>query len=103
AVEDLALVLDDDAAVVALLELLEDLDLRGHLVLAAEDAEVLEHGRSQVLADLPRPLALADVEQRLELALGVRLEALGHLDRRVRQRPLGGSAARAPAEGDRLH
>src|SRR5215208_824408 len=42
-VEDVALVLDHDAAPVALRDLLEELDLRGHLRLLAEDAEVLEH------------------------------------------------------------
>ena len=54
AVEDLALVLDHDAALVALAQLVEDLDLLRHLLLAAEDAEVLEHRGAEVVADLPR-------------------------------------------------
>ena len=42
-----------------------------HLLLAAEDAEVHVHRLRELVADLPRPLALVAVEQRLQLALGV--------------------------------
>src|SRR4029077_9526729 len=63
AVEDLAFVLDDDTALVSLTELVDDLDLTGHLLLAAEDAEVLEHRRAEVVPDLPRPFPARDIEQ----------------------------------------
>ena len=89
---------------IALGEAVEDLDLARHLLLAAEDAEVLEHRVAEVVADLPRPLALAHVEQRLQLALGVAPRA------RAEPRPscatsACSAAARpdAAAERDRLH
>src|SRR5262245_53455480 len=69
AVEDVALVLDDDA-LVALEEPVDDRDLLLHLLLATEDAEVLEHRRAQVLADLPGPLAVAPLEECRELRVG---------------------------------
>src|SRR2546423_662477 len=52
AVEDVALVFDHDA-LVALAEVFDDLDLLRHLLLAAEDGEVLEHRVAKLLADLP--------------------------------------------------
>src|SRR5438128_9272295 len=69
-VEHLALVLDDDP-LVALAQPFDDLTLLAHLVLATEDAEVLVHGRGQLVPDRPGPLAVPAVEQLLELALGV--------------------------------
>src|SRR5262249_17364130 len=56
-VEHVALVLDDDA-LVPLPELVDDRTLLEHLLLAAEDAEVLVHRRRELVADLPRALAL---------------------------------------------
>ena len=70
AVEDLALVLDDDA-LVALAQALDDRPLLLHQLLAAEDAEVLVHRRRELVADPPGTLALGAVEQRLQVALGV--------------------------------
>src|SRR5262249_14914606 len=71
-VEDLAFVLDDDA-LVALAEPLHDLALLEHLLLAAEDAEVLVHRLGELVADAPRSLSLVAVEEFGELALGVGL------------------------------
>ena len=93
AVEDLALVLDDDLRV-ALAQALDDPDLLLHLILAAEDAEVLEHRLAELVADLPRALPLRPAEQLLQLALGVARRGLGHRDSRVRERPVGGARAR---------
>ena len=76
---------------------------RSILYSSPEDAEVLEHRRSELVADLPRALTVFAVEQLPELALRVALRRLGNLDRRVRQRPLGSGPAGAPAERDRLH
>src|SRR5207244_1853944 len=70
AVEDVTLVLDDDA-LVALAQGLDDLHLLLHLLFAAEDAEVPVHGLREVVADRPRPLALRAAEQAPQLALGV--------------------------------
>src|SRR5262245_66582369 len=72
AVEDLPLVLDDDT-LVALAQPVDDLALPPHLILAPEDAEVLVHRLRQLVADLPRPLALRSVEQLLQLAFRVSL------------------------------
>src|SRR4029078_10403764 len=63
AVEDGALVLDHHAPVVPPAELVDDPDLRLHLVRVAEDAEVLEHRLAELVADLPRPLAVRDAEK----------------------------------------
>src|SRR5947199_311919 len=57
-VEEVALVLHDDTLGVALAEALDDLDLLLHLVAVAEDTEVLEHRRAEVVADLEGPLAV---------------------------------------------
>src|SRR5262249_20087344 len=57
AVEDVPLVLDDDA-LVALAQPGDQLALLLHLVLAPEDAEVLVHRLRKLVADLPRTLAL---------------------------------------------
>src|SRR6185312_6009718 len=84
-------------------QLLQDLALLQHLVLAAEDAEVLEHRLAELVADLPRALAGGPVEEILQLALGIALERLRHVDRRVRKRPLRSGAAGPAPEGDRLH
>src|SRR5204862_7595240 len=81
-VEDVALVLDDDA-LVAFPEALDDLPLLSHLLLAAEDTEVLVHRSGQLVADRPGPLSFAAVEQLLQLALGVGLDRRRHFDRRV--------------------
>ena len=70
-VEDVALVVDDDAGLVALAQRGDDLDLPLHLLGPAEDAEVLEHRRAELVADRPRPLALRVREQRLHPRLGV--------------------------------
>src|SRR5580765_6989452 len=102
AVEDLALVLDVDACV-TLAQAGDDLALPLHLFLAPEDAEVLVHRRRELVADLPRALARLALEQGVELSLGVALDGLGHLDRRVRQRPFSCVPARALAERDGLH
>src|SRR6266566_7361650 len=53
-VEDVALVLDDDA-LVAFPEPFDDLPLLSHLLLAAEDTEVLVHRSGQLVADRPGP------------------------------------------------
>src|SRR2546421_646564 len=102
AVEDRPLVLDVDVRV-ALAEAGDDLALARHLLLAAEDAEVLVHGRRQLVADLPGPLAGRAIEEVRQLPFGVALDRLRHLDRRVRERPLGSVPARALPERDRLH
>src|SRR3954451_3527158 len=103
-VEELALVLDDDALGVALAEALDDLDLVLHLVAVAEDAEVLEHRGAEVVADLERPLAVLHVEHRLDLRLPVALHAVRERHVRLRgERPLGGVAAGAATERNRLH
>src|SRR5215211_1868304 len=102
AVEQVALVVQDDA-LVALTQLLDELALPDHLLLAPEHAEVLVHRLRQLVADRPRPLALVAVEQRLQLALGIRHRALRDLHGRVRERPLGRVPARPLAERDRLH
>src|SRR5512133_138081 len=86
-VEELTLVVDDDA-LVTLAEAGDDLALSQHLVLAPEDAEVLVHRLRKLVADPPRTLAAIPLEQRLQIALGVRLRGLGHLDDRVRERPV---------------
>src|SRR5206468_11615620 len=99
AVEDVALVLDVDV-VVPLSQLEQDLALAHHLVLLAEDGEVVEHGRSELLPNLPRTLAGRPVEQRAQLPLGIALERLRHIDSRVRESPFGGAPARAATEGD---
>ena len=101
-VEDVALVLDDDGRV-ALAQPVDDLDLLGHLVLAPEDAEVLQHRLAELVADLPGPLALLAAEQRLQLALGVAGRRLRDGHGRVRERPFRGRPAGAAAERDRLH
>src|SRR5215212_5134878 len=69
-VEDVALVLDDNVRV-PLAEALDDSDLLQHLILPAEDAEVLQHRLPQLVADLPRALAARAAEQLLQLALGI--------------------------------
>ena len=102
AVEDVALVLDDDP-LVALAQAADDLALLAHLLLAAEDAEVLVHRRGHLVADAVRALAVGPVEQRLQLALGVGERRLGRRDHGVVPRPVGRRPAGAPAEGDRLH
>src|SRR5581483_232833 len=61
AVEDLPLVFDVDV-LVALAQLEQDRALAQHLVLAAEDGEVLEHRAAELLADLPRPFARLTLE-----------------------------------------
>ena len=71
AVEDVALVLDDDA-LVALAEPVDDLALLLHLVLAAEDAEVLVHRLASSSRIRQGRSPSRAVEQRLQLALGVR-------------------------------
>ena len=63
-VEDVALVLDDDV-LVALAQAGDDLALPAHLLLAAEDAEVLVHRRRHLVANGVRPLAFGAVEQLL--------------------------------------
>ena len=55
----------------------DDLALLLHLVLAAEDAEVLVHRLGELVADRPRPLAVLALEELLQLALGVRLHEDG--------------------------
>src|SRR3990172_2167283 len=101
-VEDRTLVLDDDAPV-PLPQPGDDLLLAQHLLLAPEDAEVLEHRGAELVADLVGALALAAVEQLLQLALGVRDDGCRDVDHRVRERPLGRRLAGPAAEGDRLH
>src|SRR6185312_16627333 len=86
AVEDLPLVLDVDAAV-ALAQAGDDLALLLHLSLAAEDAEVLVHRRCELVANLPRALAGRALEQLAELPLRIALDGLGHVDRRMPERP----------------
>ena len=81
-VEHLPLVLDDDA-LVALAERLDELALAAHLVLSAEDAEVLVHRRRELVADRPRPLATVAVEERAQLPLGVDLDGGRDLHGRV--------------------
>src|SRR5207247_6712148 len=81
----------------------DDLTLLSHLLLAAKDAEVLVHRSGQLVADRPRPLSLAAVEQLPQLALGVGLDRRRHLHRGVRKRPVGSVATDALPEGDRLH
>ena len=80
-------------------------DLLLHLALAAEDAEVLEHRRAELLADLPRPLAAAvrAREQRVELGSRVGDRRLRHVGVVDEQRRVGCRVPGAPAEGDRLH
>ncbi len=102
-VEHLALVVDDDA-LVALAQAGDDLPLLLHLLLAAEDAEVLVHRRGELVADRPRALALVPVEQRLELGLGVAAaRQSGTAASSNRNARSAASQAGAPAEGDRLH
>ena len=88
---------------IALAQAVDDLDLLRHLLLAPEDAEVLEHRLAELVSDLPGPLALRAREQPLQLALGVARRGDRNLDGRMRERPLGGGAPGAAAEGDRLH
>src|SRR6476619_6290197 len=102
AVEDVALVLDDDA-LEAVAQAGDDFLLLEHLLLAAEDAEVLVHRLAELVADLPRPLALLAPQKVPELRLCVRDLAVGNGDGRVRERPLGRVAAGPLAVGDRLH
>ena len=102
AVEDVPFVLDGHA-LVALPQALDDLPLLAHLLLAAEDAEVLVHRRGELVPDRPWPFSLAAVEQLLQLTLGVSLDRRWHLDRRVGERPVGSVATDALAEGDRFH
>src|SRR5581483_7525143 len=97
-----ALVLDHDVAI-ALAEALDDLDLVRHLLLTAEDGEVLEHRRPELLPELPGTLAVLALEELLELRLDVPLGRLRHVDGRVRERPLRGGEPGAAAERDRLH
>src|SRR4051794_23781165 len=59
-VEDLALVVDDDA-LVALAQVADDPLLLLHLVLAAEDAEVLVHRLGELVAHLPGPFPFGAV------------------------------------------
>ena len=77
---------------------------RAILLLAAEDAEVLEHRRRRARRGSSTG---ARRRSRSSSALSSRSASRsrdsGHLDRRVRERPLGGGAAGAPAERDRLH
>ena len=105
AVEDGALVLDHDAAVVPPPELVDDPDLLLHLVRVAEDAEVLEHRLAELVADLPRPLAVLDGEEAVHPGLGVGARSLGVPVRRrgAAERVLGRVPARASPERDRLH
>src|SRR5437660_557951 len=77
-VEDIALVVDNDA-LVALAQAGDDLALLAHLILLAEDPEVLVHRLGELVADRPRTLAVAAVEQNLEVALGIGFDGLGHL------------------------
>ena len=63
AVEDVALVLDHDATVVALAETLDHLHLRLHLLGAPEDTEVVEHRLAQLVTNRPRALAFGVREQ----------------------------------------
>src|SRR6186997_2465706 len=69
-VENVALVVDDDA-LVALAEAGDDLPLALHLLLATENAEVLVHRRRHLVADRMRPLALGSVEELVDLPLRV--------------------------------
>src|SRR5712691_769402 len=69
-VEDVALVVDDHV-LIPLAQAGDDLALPLHLILAAEDAEVLVHRRRELVADRPRALAAPTVEQRLQLLVGV--------------------------------
>src|SRR5438445_591084 len=69
-VEERALVLDDDA-LVPVAQALDDLALPQHLILAPEDPEVLVHRQGELVADAPRALAVAAVEQRPQVAFGV--------------------------------
>ncbi len=101
-VEDVALVLDDDA-LVPLAEPLDDLELALHPLGVAEDAEVLEHRRTELVADLPRALTLPAIEQGSKIALGV-------CERRLRgdcvgphERVLGRGLPGPAPERDRLH
>src|SRR5262249_13998978 len=86
-VEDVTLVVDDNS-LVPLAHPADDGPLLVHLVLPPEDAEVLVHRLGELVADRPRPLSFAAVEQLLQLALGVGLDRTRNLDRRVRQRPV---------------
>src|SRR5512132_4277135 len=61
-VEDLTLVVDNDA-LVALAQAGDDLTLSQHLILAPENAEVLMHRLRQLVADFPRTLAAVPLEQ----------------------------------------
>ena len=72
-------------------------------MLSAEDAEVLVHRGRELVADAPWALAVRALEQRGQLALGVALDGVRHLDRRVRERPLRRVQPRALAVRDRLH
>src|SRR5205085_9837167 len=81
----------------------DDLALLLHLLLAPEDAEVLVHRLGELVADLPRALAVRTIEQLLQLALRVRLRGRRDLDRRVRQRPVRGVRSRTLPVRDRLH
>jgi hypothetical protein len=101
-VEDLTLVVDDDA-LVALAELPHDVALGKHQLLAPEDAEVLVHRLGELVADLPWALAVAAVEQLLELALCVRLHRLRHCYGRVGHRPVRRMGADAFPVRDRFH
>src|SRR5439155_21261724 len=101
-VEDLALVVDDDA-LVAFAQFLDDLSLFFHLSRAPEDTEVLVHRLRELVADLPRAPAVGAVEQLLQIAFRVCLRRPGHLDNRVCEGPVRRVATGALAEGDRLH
>src|SRR5262249_24679274 len=102
AVEHVALVVDHDV-LVALAEVGHDLALLLHLRLAPEDAEVLVHRLGESVANDPRTLAVASLEQRAELTFCVGLRRPGDVDDGVRERPLCGVTARARAGGGRLH
>src|SRR4029078_2071427 len=71
-VENIALVVDDDA-LVAVAEAGDDRPLALHLLLAAEDAEVFVHRRRHLVAYRMRPLALGSVEELVDLPLRVGL------------------------------
>src|SRR4051794_26412145 len=71
AVEDVALVFDVDV-LVPLAQLEEDLALPHHLRLLAEDREVVEHRRPELVANLPRALAVLTVEELAQLPFASR-------------------------------